>query len=320
MKTLLNPLALLLIPLALTIAGEKTVIRVGHFPNITHVQGLVAHGLSRQGKGWFEGRLGPAVEIQWFIYNAGPSAMEAIFARSIELTYVGPGPALNAYAKSQGDEIRIVAGAANGGAALVVQPDSNLKAPSDFKGRKIATPQLGNTQDISCRAWLASGGLKITQLGGDAQVLPTQNPDQLSLFQQKKIDAVWTVEPWVSRLETEAGGKVLVEEPDTATTVLVSSAKFLNENRELARKFVQAHRELTDWILKNPDEARRIAKAELLAETRTDISAELIARAWKRIIFTSEIPRASVQAFVINSQRAGFMRNAPDLARLFETP
>jgi sulfonate transport system substrate-binding protein len=320
MKTLLNPLALLLIPLALTIAGEKTVIRVGHFPNITHVQGLVAHGLSRQGKGWFEGRLGPAVEIQWFIYNAGPSAMEAIFARSIELTYVGPGPALNAYAKSQGDEIRIVAGAANGGAALVVQPDSNLKAPSDFKGRKIATPQLGNTQDISCRAWLASGGLKITQLGGDAQVLPTQNPDQLSLFQQKKIDAVWTVEPWVSRLETEAGGKVLVEEPDTATTVLVSSAKFLNENRELARKFVQAHRELTDWILKNPDEAQRIAKAELLAETRTDISAELIARAWKRIIFTSEIPRASVQAFVINSQRAGFMRNALDLARLFETP
>jgi NitT/TauT family transport system substrate-binding protein len=320
MKTLLNPLALLLIPLALTIAGEKTVIRVGHFPNITHVQGLVAHGLSRQGKGWFEGRLGPAVEIQWFIYNAGPSAMEAIFARSIELTYVGPGPALNAYAKSQGDEIRIVAGAANGGAALVVQPDSNLKAPSDFKGRKIATPQLGNTQDISCRAWLSSGGLKITQLGGDAQVLPTQNPDQLSLFQQKKIDAVWTVEPWVSRLETEAGGKVLVEEPDTATTVLVSSAKFLNENRELARKFVQAHRELTDWILKNPDEAQRIAKAELLAETRTDISAELIARAWKRIIFTSEIPRASVQAFVINSQRAGFMRNALDLARLFETP
>ena len=160
----------------------------------------------------------------------------------------GPGPALNAYAKSQGEEIRIIAGAANGGAALVVQPDANFKAPIDFKGKKIATPQLGNTQDISCRAWLASGGLKITQLGGDAQVLPTQNPDQLSLFQQKKIDAVWTVEPWVSRLETEAGGKVQVEEPDTATTVLVSSVKFLKEKRDLARKFWQAHRELTEWI------------------------------------------------------------------------
>jgi len=320
MKTLLNSITLLLIPLALSIADDKTVIRVGHFPNITHVQGLVAHNLSRQGKGWFEARLGPEVEIQWFTYNAGPSAMEAIFARSIELTYVGPGPALNAYAKSRGDEIRIIAGAANGGAALLVQPNSNLKVPADFKGKKIATPQLGNTQDISCRAWLASGGLKITQLGGDAEVLPTQNPDQLLLFQQKKIDAVWTVEPWVSRLETEAGGKVLVEEPETATTVLVSSAKFLNENRELARKFWQAHRELTDWILKNPEEAQRIAKAELLAETRADMPAELIARAWKRITFTSEIPRASVQNFVVNSQKAGFMRTVPDLSRLFETP
>jgi NitT/TauT family transport system substrate-binding protein len=320
MKTILNSVALLLITVGVAAASDKTVIRVGHFPNITHAQGLIAHNLSRQGKGWFEARLGPGVEIQWFTYNAGPSAMEAIFAKSIELAYVGPGPALNAYAKSQGEEIRVIAGAANGGAALVVQPDANLKAPADFKGKKIATPQLGNTQDISCRAWLTSGGLRITQLGGDAQVLPTQNPDQLSLFQQKKIDAVWTVEPWVSRLENEAGGRVLVEEPDTATTVLVSSVKFLDEKRELANKFWQAHRELTEWILKNSEEAQKIVKSELLAETRSDISAELIAHAWKRIIFTSDIPRASVQAFVANSQKAGFMKTAPDISRLFETP
>jgi NitT/TauT family transport system substrate-binding protein len=313
-------IALFFIPLGACIAGQKTVIRVGHFPNITHAQGLVAHNLSRQGKGWFEARLGPGVEIQWFVYNAGPSAMEAIFARSLDLTYVGPGPALNAYAKSQGEEIRIIAGAANGGAALVIQPDSKLNSSSDFRGKKIATPQLGNTQDISCRAWLASGGLKITQIGGDAQVLPTANPDQLSLFQQKKIDAVWTVEPWVSRLEVEAGGKVLVEEPDTATTVLVSSVTFLAENRELVREFGQANRELTNWILKNPDEAQKIVRAELFVETRTDISADLIGRAWKRIVFTSEVPRSSLQAFVVNSQKSGFMKTAPDLSRLFEAP
>src|ERR1700741_1183473 len=212
MKNILALVLLLFITVSMSVATDKTVIRIGHFPNITHAQGLVAHNLSRQGKGWFEARLGPGVEIQWFIYNAGPSAMEAIFARSIELTYVGPGPALNAYAKSEGEEIRIIAGAANGGAALVVQPDTNLRGPADFKGKKIATPQLGNTQDISCRAWLTSGGLKITQLGGDAQVLPTQNPDQLSLFQQNKIDAVWTVDPWLSRLEQEASGKVIVDE------------------------------------------------------------------------------------------------------------
>src|SRR6184192_3707701 len=113
---------------------DKVVIRFGHFPNITHAQGVIAHALSRQGRGWFEQRLGPDVEIQWFVYNAGPSAMEAIFAKSIDLTYVGPGPALNAYTKSQGEEIRLIAGAANGGAALVVQPEQNLKTPADFKG------------------------------------------------------------------------------------------------------------------------------------------------------------------------------------------
>jgi NitT/TauT family transport system substrate-binding protein len=320
MKTFLQPLALLLATVTAAIAGDKTVLRVGHFPNITHAQGLVAHHLSREGKGWFEARLGPGVEVQWFTYNAGPSATEAIFAKSVELTYVGPGPALNAYAKARGDEIRILAGAANGGAALVIQADANLKTPADFKGKKIATPQLGNTQDISCRAWLAAGGLKITQLGGDAQVLPTQNPDQLALFQQRAVDAVWTVEPWVSRLEQEAGGKVLVEEPDVATTVLVSSVKFMREQRELAQKFVRAHQELTDWMVTHPDEAQRLAGAELLAETRGSVPAELIARAWKRITFTSDIPRASVQAFVANAQKAGFMKTAPDLSRLFEAP
>src|SRR5713226_7219654 len=183
MKTLLS------ISLALATAAPRraeTKGRGGHFGNVTHVQGLVAHALSRQGKGWFEERIGPGTKIEWFVYNAGPSAMEAIFAKSIELTYVGPGPALNAYTKSNGDEIRLIGGAANGGAALVVQSDQNLKTPGDFRGKKIATPQLGNTQDISCRAWLVAGGLKITQLGGDAKVIPTQNPDQLALFRGKK--------------------------------------------------------------------------------------------------------------------------------------
>lgn len=302
------------------IANADTVLRVGHFPNVTHAQGLVAHNLSRQGKGWFEERLGPGTKIEWFVYNAGPSAMEAIFAQSIDLTYVGPGPALNAYTKSNGAEVRLIAGAANGGAALVVQPDQNLKAPADFRGKKIATPQLGNTQDISCRAWLLAGGLKITQLGGDAQVLPTQNPDQLQLFQQKKVDAVWTVEPWVSRLERESGGKILVDEKEVATTVLVASAKFLQSQRELAKKFAEAHAQLTDWMVKNPEEAQKLIKAELLAETRSDIAPDLIAQSWKRIAFTAEIPRASIESFMQNSLKTGFIKTAPDLSKLFEKP
>ncbi len=318
MKMSILALSILLTALTAGSMSAETKIRVGHFPNITHAQGVIAHALSRQGKGWFEQRLGEGTKIEWFVYNAGPSAMEAIFANSIDLTYVGPGPALNAYTKSNGEEARLIAGAANGGAGLVVQPDGNLNAPGDFRGKKIATPQLGNTQDISCRAWLTEGGLKITQLGGDAQVIPTQNPDQLGMFKQKKVDGVWTVEPWLSRLEQEASGKVIVEEKDAATTVLVSSVKFLNEKRDLAKKFAQAHAELTDWIVKNPDEAQRIIKAELLEETKSDMTPQVIATAWKRIVFTSETPSASVEKFMQNSVRAGFIKTAPDLTKLFE--
>jgi NitT/TauT family transport system substrate-binding protein len=299
-------------------AAAADTIRVGHFPNVTHVQALVAHHLSRTGKGWFEPRLGPDVKIEWYIYNAGPSAMEAILADSIDLTYVGPSPALNAYTKSNGDEIRIVAAAAAGGAALVVQPGSELKEPAHFRGKTIATPQLGNTQDVACRAWLSNGGLRITQTGGDAFIIPTPNPDQLALFKTKKLDAVWTVEPWVSRLERDAGGKVLVEQSKDSITVLVSGVKFLKRKRDVAAKFVQAHRELTEWILAHPDEAKQMIRQELAAETKAEVSPDLIAQAWKRIVLTNDPSLDEYRHFVVDAQRAGFIRSAPDLSRLIE--
>jgi NitT/TauT family transport system substrate-binding protein len=302
------------------LAQQATTIRVGHFPNITHVQALVARAFERQGRNWFADRLGPGVKVEWYAYNAGPSAMEAIFAKSIDLTYVGPNPALNAYARSRGEEVRVIAGAVNGGSALVVQGDSSLSKPADFKGKRIATPQFGNTQDVAARAWLVAGGLRITQTGGDAQVLPTSNPDQLSLFQSRQLDAVWTVEPWVSRLESEAGGKVLVEEKDAITTVLVSRAAFLGQNRDLARRFVAAHRELTEWILKNPDEAQRMARDELQASFRLDMSPELVARAWSRMNITPDTTRDAFQSFVTGAQKVGFLRDTPDLSRMIEAP
>lgn len=301
-------------------SGQPVTLRIGHFPNITHVQALVAHGLSRKGQGWFEQRLGPGVKVEWFIYNAGPSAMEAIFADSIDLTYVGPSPAINAYAKARGEDIRIVAGAAEGGAALVVQPDAGLRTPADFRGKKIATPQLGNTQDVAARAWLAGGGLRITLTGGDAQVIPTANPDQLTLFQQRQLDAVWTVEPWVSRLETEAGGQVLVEESDSVTTVLVTGAKFLGSKRDLARRIVAAHEELTAWIQSHPEAAQAAAREELAAETRTEIKPALVARAWSRITLTSQVSRDALEKFAAKAREAGFLRTAPNLSRLVERP
>jgi NitT/TauT family transport system substrate-binding protein len=301
-------------------AEEKIVIRFGHFPNITHAQGVIAHALSRKGKGWFEQRLGPNVEIQWFTYNAGPSAMEAMFAGSLDLTYVGQGPALNAHFKSNGEEIRVIAGAANAGAALVVKSDSPIKTAADFRGKKIATPQLGNTQDISCRAWLKAQGFKVTQTGGDVTVLPTANPDQLPLFQNGSVDAVWTVEPWVTRLEREAKARVFLEDKDVITTWLVSSAKFLGSHRDLAKKIVAANAELTDWIQKNPDEAQKLLIDELAAETKTTFAPDAVSPAWKRIKFTTAVPNELIAKAVQDGKDAGFLKGNTDTSKLIETP
>ena len=301
-------------------AQEKTTIRFGHFPNITHAQGVIAHALSRQGKGWFEKRLGPNVEIQWFTYNAGPSAMEAIFAGSLDVTYVGPSPALNAYFKSNGEEVRVISGAANAGAALVVKADSPIKAPEDFRGKKIATPQLGNTQDISCRAWLKAHGFKITLTGGDVLVIPTANPDQLPLFQKGSVDAVWTVEPWVTRLERDAKAHVFFEDKDTITTWLVSSVKFLRDRRDLAKKIAEANVELTTWIQENKAEAQKLLIEELKAETRADFSPDAVAQAWKRIQFTSEVSHDLIAKSVQDGKDAGFLKGSTDTSKLIESP
>ena len=319
--TIKTILILLSFALAGTLHAEsKTVLRVGHFPNITHAQGVIAHALSRAGKGWFEQRLGSNVEIQWFTYNAGPSATEAIFAGSLDLTYIGQGPALNAHFKANGDEIRVISGAANGGAALVIKADGAIRTPADFRGKKIATPQLGNTQDISCRAWLKARGFNVTQTGGDVAVIPTANPDQLQLFKSGGVDGVWTVEPWVTRLEREGNGKVLIDDKDVITTWLVSSVKFLQKQREIAKKIVAANAELTQWIQAHPDEAQKLLVEELKAETKADFAPDAVEQAWKRIKFTTEVSPALLVKAVQDGKDSGFLKGPTDTSKLLENP
>ena len=292
----------------------KATIRFGHFPNITHVQALVAHQLSRQGKGWYEQRLG--ANIEWFIYNAGPSATEAIFARALDVTYIGPSPVLNAYSKSKATELRVLAGAANGGRALVVRPGANIKTAADLRGKKIATPQLGNTQDVQLRAYLADNGFKITQTGGDVFILPTANADQLALFQRGELDASWTPEPWTTRLELEASAQILVDDRETNVTLLASSAAFVEEQPDLAKKLVAAHKELTQWIKDNPAEAKVLIKAELTELMKAAPNDELIDKALSRIVITDEVSRASLDKMVISAQKAGFLKEIPALDQL----
>jgi NitT/TauT family transport system substrate-binding protein len=311
-------LGLLFLAAALGVArSEPTILRVGYFPNVTHAQGVIGSHGTREKHGWFEERLGSDVTVQWYAFNAGPSAMEAILAGSIDLTYVGPNPALNAYIRSRGDEIRILAGAAEGGAALVVAGDDRIAKPADFKGRRVATPQLGNTQDVAARAWLQKQGLRVTLTGGDVSVMPTANPDQLQLFQQGELDAVWTVEPWVSRLEQEAHGKVFLEQKDTVTTVLVSSVKLLKTRPALAEKFRAAHVELTRWINANPAQAQALVRAGLGAEMKREMPATIVASAWRRLKFTESVTQPQISSLVNDAQSVGFLRNAIPLDRLF---
>lgn len=292
--------------------NNKT-IRMGCFPNVTHVQALVARNMSRTNEGWFERYL-PGYKIEWYTYNAGPTAMEAIFGRTVDLTYVGPSPALNAYAVSAGREVRILAGSVNGGAALMVAPESGITQAADFKGRSIATPQLGNTQDVSCRAWLTKNGLKCTLEGaGDCRVAPTPNSMQLQLMKQGDIDACWTVEPWVTRLEMMAQARVLVQEADVVTTVLAGRVNWLKNHPKEAAIIIQAQRELTQWIAEHPQEAQKRVTDELTHLTQAPMDAELVRRAWERLKLTDSIDVAGLEQFVKDAQMSGLLDRLPPL-------
>ena len=301
-------------------AGQSNVLRIGFFPNITHAQGLIGYNetQTKNAEGFFEKATG--AKIEWYPFNAGPSAIEALSAGSIDATYVGPNPVLNGYIRSKGKSVRVLAGAARGGVALVIQPGSGLKTASDFRGKRIATPQLGNTQDVSARAWLKAGGLEIRQNGGDAFVIPTQNPDQLDLFKRKELDAVWTVEPWVSRLELEANAEILLSENDTFITLLATSTKALSEKEALLKKFVVAHNELTERISKDVSFAKPAITAALKKATGKEIGSKLFDQAWPKLKFTTEIHREDFETAMNNAFSVGLIPEKGDLANLFVKP
>ena len=291
-------------------------LRIGHFPNVTHAQALIAHGMSRQGKGWFEARL--KVPVEWYTYNAGPSAMEALLAGSIDIAYVGPNPALNLYLKSKGRALKVIAGSAHGGAGLVVRPNQGFVDAHSLKGKRIATPQFGNTQDVAARAWFKNQGVAVTQTGGEVFIIPTEGPDQLTLFMQGDLDGVWAVEPWLSRLVLEAGAQVLVDEKKALTTVVVASSQALSERRALVAAFVKAHAELSQWIIDHPAEAKQHVLQELKAISGRELSAALIDSSWARLSFQSSVTAGEFQEFVARAQQVGFLKGAGDVQTLVE--
>ena len=300
--------------------GQNLVVRVGTFPNITHPQAMVG-----KANGWFERALSPEAKIEWKTFNAGPSAIEALFAGAIDMTYVGPNPAINGYVRSNGEALRIVAGATSGGAALVVRNDSGISQPQDFHGKRVATPQLGNTQDVALRAWLKSNGLKTRDKGGDVEVVPVANPDQLTLFVKKDLDAAWAPEPWASRLVHEAGGRIFLDERTLwpngqfITTQLVVSSKFLRAHPDVVKIWLEAHVALTDWINGNVPEAKKLLNEQILKETGKGLSASVLDDSFSRLQVTYAPLRGSLVRAAQLAFDAGFLgRQRPDLTRLYD--
>lgn len=300
--------------------AQSVVIRVGAFPNITHSQAMIG-----KANGWFEKAMGPNVKIEWQSFNAGPSAIEALFAGAIDMTYVGPNPAINGYVRSNGEALRIIAGATSGGAALVVRSDSGINGPQDFHGKRIASPQQGNTQDVALRAWLKSNGLKTRDKGGDVVVMPIANPDQLTLFLKKEIDAAWAPEPWASRLVHEAGGRILVDERNLwpngqfLTTEFIVSTKFLQSHPDLVKTWLKAHVELTEWINKNPSPAKQILNQQIQKETGKPLAAGVLDDAFGRMQVTYDPLRGPLMRAAQSAFDAGFLgRQMPDLSHLYD--
>ncbi|MCM0676931.1 ABC transporter substrate-binding protein [Micromonospora phytophila] len=262
-------------------------LRLGYFPNITHAPAVV--GVE---KGIFAEKLGSDVKLETTTFNAGPSAIEAIFSGALDATYIGPNPTVNAFSKSKGEAIRVVSGAASGGVALVVKP--GITSAEQLRGKKIATPQLGNTQDVAIRYWLKEKGLKTTKEGGgDVTIVPQENAQTVETFGSGAIDGAWVPEPFVSRL-VNAGGKVLVDERDLwpdrkfVITNLIVSTRFLKAHPDVVKKLVEGQVAANEFVNGKPDEAQQAISGHIGKITGKPLDLKLIKQAWPTLEFTND--------------------------------
>jgi len=313
---------LMVLLLAVPVAAQSAAlaVRVGYFPNLTHSQALIGRATGR-----FEQALGPGAHVEWKRFNAGPAVIEALFAGALDLAYVGPNPTIAGYVRSRGEAVRVIAGATSGGASLIVRSAAGIAKPEDFHGKRVASPQLGSTQDVALRTWLQAHGLKTREKGGDVQVLPVANPDQLTLFLRGDIDAAWAPEPWASRLIQEANGKLFLDERDLwpnhqfVSAHLIASTSFLRQHSDLVKKWLAAHVEVTDWTNANLQEAKQVLNQQIHKDTSKALAPRLLDEAFSRLQVTYDPIRASLLTSAQQGYDAGFLgRERPDLSTLYD--
>ena len=314
-RTLALAATALLATTALTACGsdeepagaEATSLRLGYFPNITHAPALVGVG-----KGLFQQALG-TTKLEAKTFNAGPAAIEALFSGAVDATYIGPNPAINGWATSKGTALKIIAGSTSGGSGLVVKPE--IADVAGLKGKKIATPQLGNTQDVALRHFLKEKGFKADQQGGgDVSVLPQDNATAVQAFAQGAIDGAWVPEPNLSKMINESKGKLLVDEKELwpngkfVTTHLIVSQKFLKEHPDTVKKLLQGHVNSVKYIGDNNADAQKVANAQLAALSGKPLKDDILASAFKNLAFTHDPIASSLYTSAQHAQDVGLLK------------
>ena len=294
-------------------------VRIAYFPNIGHAIPIV--GVEN---GFFEKNIGNGTVIETRIFDSGPQVIESLFANSLDIAYVGPGPAINGFLNSNEKNIKILAGAASGGASFIVHPNSEINSASDFTNKKIAAPQIGNTQDVSLRHYLSDNGLKPAELGGSVVVYNISNPDIYTLFVKGEIDGAWVAEPWATILENELDGKRLFHEEELwpnnqfASVLLIVNSNYADKNPEVVSNFLSSHHETASWINQNPTETRIIFNSFLESYLGQSLSDEVVDVALSNIEITSDPISNSVYSFAKKADDLGYLgRNDYDLSGLF---
>lgn len=284
------------------------VLRLGYFPNLTHAQPL--YGIQ---SGLYQEKMGDTV-LETITFNAGPSAFEALNAGSVDVIYVGPSPTLNALARTGSDYVRIIAGSATGGAAFVVRDGVRLDSDADLAGKRFATPQPGNTQDIALKHWMLGKGHKPTDKGGEVEVVYAQNSDILAMLQNGQVDGAWVPEPWATRLQLEGGGKVHIDEAELwgategkyVTTQVVTTRAYLASHATEVGRFLDAHVAATRRLQEADAEAQRVINDAILDLTGKPLGEETLRRAIANVGFTSEPLTAAMEILADWSRDLGF--------------
>lgn len=302
---------------------EISKVRIAHFPNITHSQALLQRSDEKQTI--LINKDGKNIPIEWKSFNAGPAEVEALLAGEVDIGYIGPGPALNAYAKSKGDVV-IIAGATDAGAILVARPDLGVKElKAVLENHKIAVPQFGNTQDLCLRSILEQHGLKDTSKGGTVEVVQAANPDIKTLLEQKSIDAAIVPEPWGARLVNETGAKVVLDEKavwrngEYTTAVVVVRKEFLQEHADLVETFLRNHVDATLSMQKEADKNKKVVNQQIAALTQKSLSNKVLDDAFSRMTATYDPQKSSVEEMAEMTFEAGFARKKIDTKGIFQT-